>query len=113
MKAITHSRQTFYEGRPIYWYEFSNTGGQIMLDTFLEKFLRVPDTIYYEFGGQHEDALKALTNAGVVDIMEVLILWKVRRFKLISIPYNIFFLLLPIYEYSKYYIFYKNHKEFH
>jgi len=70
MKVILHSRKNFYHGKPIYWYEFSNSGGQITIATILRKFLLVPETKYYEFGGTHEDAIKTLTTAGITDILK-------------------------------------------
>ena len=70
MKVITHLRETFYNGKPIYWYEFTTAGGSITLDSMLGSFLRVPTTKYYEYGGTYEDAIKTLTTAGVIDIIE-------------------------------------------
>lgn len=71
MKVITHSRRNFYErNNHIYWYEFINGDTNVMLDTILGKFLRVPETKYYEFGGTHVTAIKELTDAGVTDIVE-------------------------------------------
>ena len=70
MTVITHSRRNFYEtNNPIYWYEFLNGGSNITLDSILGKFLLVPGTKYYEYGGYHRDAIKELTNAGVTDIV--------------------------------------------
>ena len=42
---------------PIYWYEFLNGGSNVMLDSILNKFLRVPGTKYYEYGGYHVDTI--------------------------------------------------------
>lgn len=70
MKVIYHSRRNFYLGRPVYWYEFKSEGGNVQLDTILGKFLRVPFTIYYEFGGEHTEALSLLTSNGITSIIE-------------------------------------------
>jgi hypothetical protein len=53
--SIYHSRKKFY-GKLIYWYEF-------YVDKTVPippKFLQVPATIYYEYGGTHKEALKDL-----------------------------------------------------
>lgn len=34
------------------------------------RFLRVPETKYYEFGGSHEDALKILKRSNAFNIKE-------------------------------------------
>ena len=75
VKVIARSRRNFYEGRPIYWYQFDF--GVVSVDKFAEfhaliptRFLRVPYTIYYEFGGTHEEAIAELTSEGFTDIME-------------------------------------------
>lgn len=60
MKVIYHSRRNFYKGRNIYWYEFV----PIVDYTIPDSFIRVPYTIYYEFGGPHEEAIKELTKFG-------------------------------------------------
>lgn len=40
-------------------------------DTFVpSKFLRIPSTKYYEYGGSHEEALRELTEQGFSDIIE-------------------------------------------
>ena len=71
MKVITHSRQNFYnKNNPIYWYEFLSGDSNVMLDSILGKFLRVPGTKYYEYGGYHVDAIKELTDVGITDIVD-------------------------------------------
>ncbi len=70
MKTIYHSRETFYHGKPVYWYEFKSEGGNITINSVLNKFLRIPETIYYEYGGSHTEAIKTLTTAGITDIMK-------------------------------------------
>lgn len=72
MQVIIHSRRHFYQRKnDIYWYEFRSGHSNIMTDTILKgRFLRIPETKYYEFGGIHADAIKALTDAGVNDIVE-------------------------------------------
>lgn len=71
MRVIYHSRRNFYNGRSIYWYEFiSNDGSNITLPTIANKFLRVEYTIYYEYGGTHEEAIFELTNYSLTDIVE-------------------------------------------
>jgi hypothetical protein len=71
MKVITHSRRNFYKrDNPIYWYEFISGESNIMLNSILGKFLRVPETKYYEYGGYHEDAIKDLTDVGITDIVD-------------------------------------------
>jgi len=72
MQVIIHSRRGFYYGRTdIYWYEFRSGHSNVMTDSLInDRFLRVPETKYYEFGGNHTDAIKTLTDAGVRDIVE-------------------------------------------
>jgi len=71
MKTIYHSRKSFYNGLPIYWYEFKwSNGDNLMLEQLCHRFLRVPETIYYEYGGTHEEALKELTAIRLFDIIE-------------------------------------------
>jgi hypothetical protein len=67
--VISHSRNKFYSGLPIHWYEFKTDGGQILLSRLLNKFLNVPDTKYYEYSGTHEEALLELTKTGITDIV--------------------------------------------
>ena len=76
VKVVAHSRRNFYEGRPIYWYQF-DCPGVVSVDKIAEfnaliptKFLRVPYTIYYEYGGTHEEAIAELTKEGFTDIVE-------------------------------------------
>lgn len=75
-KVIAHSRRNFYEGRPIYWYEFEcpgvvNIEKQTEFNNLIpDKFLRVPYTIYYEYGGTHQEAIAELTKEGFTDIVE-------------------------------------------
>lgn len=72
MKVIIHSRKGFYHGRKdIYWYEFVSGNSNIMLDSMLGgKFLRVPETKYFEFGGNLPEAIMTLTDAGFIGIVE-------------------------------------------
>lgn len=70
MKVITHNRNKFYHGNLIYWYEFLSEGGNLTIESILNKFLLVPETKYYEYGGTHDEAIKTLTTAGITDIME-------------------------------------------
>ena len=65
IKVIARPRRNFYEGRPIYWYQFDGD-----LSLIPDKFLRVPYTIYYEFGGTHQEAIAELTKVGITDIVE-------------------------------------------
>jgi len=51
--AIIHNREKFYGMSNIYWYRLYN--GPIP-----SKFIKVPDTDYYEYGGTHNSALKEL-----------------------------------------------------
>lgn len=72
--AIYHSRRNFYNGKPIYWYEFKRDGQNVMSDSLLAGrraiFIRVPETKYFEYGGTHEEALLDLTESGSIDILE-------------------------------------------
>lgn len=72
--AICHSRKKFYHGKDIHWYEFKLDDDQnIMTDAFWAgngRFVRVPETKYFEYGGSHDDALKDLTSTKVIDIIE-------------------------------------------
>jgi len=56
-----------------YFYHFRNNG-KLMLEDADKivplKFLRIPDTGLFEYGGLHEEALKELTAAGFTDIIE-------------------------------------------
>jgi len=72
MQVIIHSRSNFYERNlPIYWYEFLIDGSNILIDAMIgNRFIRVPETKYYEFGGNHTEAIQTLTDAGVRDIVE-------------------------------------------
>lgn len=57
-----------------YLYYFVNEKGVVCYDDLNEipdKFLKIPPTALYEYGGSHEEALSTLTNAGFHDIMEV------------------------------------------
>lgn len=65
MKATYHSRRNFYNGAPVYWY--SHQPYEMLLKP---PFLLVPGTSFYEFGGSHEEAIKALKSAGFDDIVE-------------------------------------------
>jgi hypothetical protein len=68
--VIFHSREKFY-GKPIYWYQFETARSPVASDSRIpEKFLRVPLTVYWEYGGTHEEALKDLTNSGFTRIIE-------------------------------------------
>lgn len=69
--VISHSRRNFYNGRPIYWYEFmTQMDDWDFTDLIPQAFINVPLTVFYEYGGTHEQALKELTEAGFVDIVE-------------------------------------------
>jgi len=73
--VIYYSRKKFYNGRDIYWYEFLNEYGQNIMTYCVNigkfhRFLRVPETKYYEFGGSHEEAIKCLIERGVESIIE-------------------------------------------
>jgi hypothetical protein len=72
MTVIIHSRSNFYERNlPIYWYQFLIEGSNILIDSMLGgRFLRVPETKYYEFGGNLQEAIEALTDAGIIGIVE-------------------------------------------
>jgi hypothetical protein len=55
------------------FYHFRNNGKLMMEDAdkiVPTKFLRIPDTGLFEYGGTHEEALKDLTNAGFTNIIE-------------------------------------------
>jgi len=66
--VITHSRKKFYNGKEIHWYEFVMDGIALHElgheDILPDGFSRVADTDYYEFGGNKENAVKNLTDAG-------------------------------------------------
>jgi hypothetical protein len=72
--VIAHSREKFY-GKPVYWYRFilpgvSNLKKRLEYDGLIpDKFLRVPETNYYEYGGNHEQALNDLTSSGFTRII--------------------------------------------
>ena len=68
--VIYHNRRNFYQGRPIYWYEFMSKNEEDFADLIPEKFLNVPFTVYWEFGDSHEEAIKELKDAGITDIVE-------------------------------------------
>ena len=69
--VIFHSRRNFYHGRPIYWYEFrTQIDGFDFTDLIPQHFLNVPFTVFYEYGGTHEEALKELTSEGFTNIIE-------------------------------------------
>ena len=57
--AVCHSRKKFYHGKDVYWYEFPECRIK-----YFSKFLQVPETIYYEYGGTHAEALKDLKREG-------------------------------------------------
>jgi len=68
--VIFHSRKKFYNGKSIYWYEFI-TDKEIDLELLIpSKFLRVPFTQFYEFGGTHDEAILDLTKCGFSNIIE-------------------------------------------
>ena len=68
--VIFHSRKKFYNGLPIYWYEFV-TDKELNLELSIPtKFIRVPFTPFYEFGGTHEEAILDLTRCGFSNIIE-------------------------------------------
>lgn len=66
--VIIHPRNAFYNGKHIAWYEFSMDGIPLHElgheDILPNGFLRMDDTDYYEFGGNKENAVKILTDAG-------------------------------------------------
>lgn len=69
--VIARSRRNFYEGRPIYWYEFITEIGWFDFTSLIpQRFLNVPYTVFYEYGGTHEEAILELTKAGFIDIVE-------------------------------------------
>ena len=69
--VIFHSRKKFYNGKPIYWYEFMTQEPEFDFEDLIPRaFLNVPLTVFYEYGGTHEQALKELTNNGFTDIVE-------------------------------------------
>ena len=69
--VIYHSRKKFYNGRPIYWYEFmGGPNAADFTDLIPQSFINVPLTVLYEYGGTHAEALKELAGAGFVDIVE-------------------------------------------
>jgi hypothetical protein len=68
--VIFHSRKKFYNGKLIYWYEFMGQDDYDFDNLIPRSFLNVPLTVLYEYGGTHEEALKELTNAGFIDIIE-------------------------------------------
>jgi len=56
-----------------YFYHFRNNDKLMMeeADSIVPtKFLRIPYTALFEYGGVHEEALNDLTNAGFTDILE-------------------------------------------
>lgn len=53
-----------------YLYQFEGMVSESSLDYIPSKFLEIPQTGYYEYGGTHEEALQELTNAGFSDIIE-------------------------------------------
>ena len=70
IKVVFHSRKKFYNGLETYWYEFV-TDTEINLELLIPtKFIRVPFTQFYEFGGTHEEAILDLTVCGFSNIME-------------------------------------------
>ena len=69
--VIFHSRKKFYNGKPIYWYEFMTQEPEFDFEDLIPRaFLNVPLTVFYEYGGTHEEALKDLTDCGFTDIVE-------------------------------------------
>ncbi len=67
--TVTLRKRSFIQSASVnpYLYHFHD----IMDDSLLpSKFLRIPMTNYCEFGGSHEEALEALTDAGITDIIE-------------------------------------------
>jgi len=58
--VICHSRHDFYN-KPVWWYEFWGKKGTSLIPL---KFLNVPETPYYEYGGTHDEALKDLGEFG-------------------------------------------------
>jgi len=70
--VIYHSRKKFYDyKRDIYWYEFTSDISKGDFTSLIPGgFLNIPFTLYYEFGGSHEEALKNLTDNGFIDIVE-------------------------------------------
>ena len=69
--AVLRSRKSFYDGKPIWWYEFMTQKPDFdFTDLIPPGFLNVECTVYYEFGGSKEEAIKCLTEHGFVDIVE-------------------------------------------
>lgn len=56
--VIIHSRNKFYDD-DIYWYEFVNLDKATYIPS---KFIQVPGTPYYEYGGYADEALTDLVN---------------------------------------------------
>ena len=73
LDASYHSRKYFYYGKDIYWYRLFCDGHPISASTeqlIPKGFLRVPDTDYFEFGGDLNDAKAALKLGGFKSVME-------------------------------------------
>lgn len=70
MKTICHCRQTFYDSMPsIYWYEFFNDNDTPLNKILIpHRFLNVPTSKYYEYGGTHEEAISDLRRLGFIII---------------------------------------------
>lgn len=71
MKVFLHKR-TFFSISVVnpYLYEFENGERRVSDDAVPSKFLRIPGTKYFEYGGTHEEALNDLTKAGFSDIVK-------------------------------------------
>lgn len=62
LTATYHSRKTFYHGKDIYWYRFFLDDEPLTDDARLVPigFIRVPETVYFEFGGEVNEAINSL-----------------------------------------------------
>lgn len=75
MKTVTLNKRTFFSTSVVnpYLYQFDVDGVPIHEaigdDAVPSKFLRIPGTKYFEYGGTHEEALNDLTEAGFSDII--------------------------------------------
>lgn len=66
--TVTCQRRSFFEIEVVnpYLYSFSP---DVDDSTVPNRFLRIPSTIYFEYGGTHDEALNDLTDFGFSDIV--------------------------------------------